>query len=151
MREPRAYSIEEEVFSGRFAKLRRIPEGMTIADQRDIVATIMKAMPDRMMSMPVVERRRGRLSIDSWARPRDHRIVMGALAGPSMVCHEVAHLLAPPRDSAEAWHSRRWEIAYVECVRIVLGEYQAKRLAKAFEVHRNGPPVEGLKSLLRIH
>lgn len=134
MFEPNAYSIEEAVFSGRFSRLRKMPEGMTVADQRAIVQKIYDRIPTFFLTdeMPKVERHGGRLSINSWARPREHRIVMGALAGPAMVCHEVAHLIAPPKSETGAWHSQLWEHAYVMCVEIAIGSYHAQRLAKAF-------------------
>lgn len=132
MFEPNAYSIEEAVFSGRFSRLRKMPEGMTVADQRAIVAKIYLAFPGNTRPIPYVERCGGRPSIRSWARPTEHRIVMGALAGPAMVCHEAAHLLVPSKSETGAWHSQLWEHAYVMCVEIAIGSYHAQRLEKAF-------------------
>lgn len=132
MREPRAYSIEDAVFSGRFSKLRENADGVSVAEQREYVSQIIAVFD---LPMPTLTRMRGRLSINSWAYPLENKIRMGALAGPAMVCHEVAHLLAPPTNG-EPWHSEKWESAYVECVAIVLGRYHALRLDKAFKKAR---------------
>ena len=134
MFEPRAYAIEDAVFDGKFRHLRFRQNGMTVADQRAIVRKIVDRVPG--MVMPTVVRRRGALNLDSWARPKENKIWMGPMAGPAMVCHEVAHLMTPRDDNSTPAHSREWESAYVTCVAIAISEYHAKRLAKAFEKAR---------------
>lgn len=148
MREPRAYDIEDAVFGGRFHKLRENREGLTVEEQRSIVVKILTQL-DRLAPMPTVVRKRGELSLDSWAQREENKIFMGAYAGPVVVCHELAHLLAPPKSETGAWHSKQWEDAYVTCVRLGISDFHADRLAKAFEKARKTSSKKAAKRGVR--
>lgn len=126
---PKAYAVEEAAFSGRFRRHWIRPDGLTVADQRAVATILADAFG---VASPNVVRRGGRLSTDSVANPSTNTLRMGAMAGPAVVCHEFAHLLAPPVDQSEPWHGTRWAAAYVECVLVVLGPSTADQLRRHF-------------------
>lgn len=147
-----AYGIEDRVFSGRFQRQRYRPEGMPLDEQKAIVDRLLDWALDgefRGMVGPAhwwmmseqfdtlgrireagginVVRTKGRPCIKSWAYPARGRISMGALAGPALVCHEFAHIITPNGPG----HGSDWRIAYVECVRVEIGDFHAERLRLA--------------------
>ena len=121
------YDIEYQVFSGRFARHYTRSEGMPIEDQQAVV--------DRLCGNPLflepitVQRLRGSGTNAGWACSDTRRIGIGDLAGPAVVCHEVAHIITDPDAAAHGWQFRN---SYVLCIDIVLGRFQANRLRQAF-------------------
>lgn len=125
MYEPKAYEIERAVFGGKFVRQFERKEGMSIKDQSEVAHALADALD---WPMPTMRRRYGGLHIGSWARPSENLISMGPTAGPALVCHEFAHLLAP----GKPWHGIHWQEKYVECVAVALGGFHANRLHRAF-------------------
>lgn len=52
--------------------------------------------------------------------------------GPAMVAHEVAHVVAEERGGNRIGHGPKFRETYVECLRALLGDDWADRLADAF-------------------
>lgn len=127
--EPKAYSIEREVFSG--TQLFHCP--MKLAIQTGMVESLAVHFEGELLhnDIPItVKRRRGRQHVStSWARPKDNTITFGSHAGPAIVCHEFAHLMAGRKDGF--WHGTQWAVAYVECVNYLIGEEWADKLGTA--------------------
>lgn len=121
----KCYLIEDAVFSGRFARHMFDPDGVSPLDQRawvDAITTDLDIPPIRF------QRSRGE-SGRAW--PVQRRISIPSDGGRAYVAHEVAHVIAWDTD-CDRGHGWWWRWWYVECVRILLGDYHAKRLRKAF-------------------
>ena len=96
-----AYDVERAVFSGKFREHFQRRDGMPSHQQ---------ALTDKLTAhfgvQPVTcVRRGGMITSDSHYTKRKLQITYGALAGPAIVCHEVAHHLAvttTPRRTATA-------------------------------------------------
>lgn len=141
---PRAYDAEDRVFVGPNRRLFCIPEGMTLGDQTAIAERLLDWSRDRRAEregwidtadmdallrrgVTVVRARSKWPSTASNAR-WNGRIAMGALAGPALVCHEFAHVLAPRNG-----HGAKWRAAYLACVAEVLGGAIAASLRDEFD------------------
>lgn len=122
----KCYLIEDAVFSGRFARHMYDGDGVSPLDQRswvDTITTVLDVPPIRF------QRSRGG-SGRAW--PKDRRISIPYRGGRAYVAHEVAHVLSWDTDR-DRGHGESWRWWYVECVRILLGDYHANRLRKAFD------------------
>jgi len=129
---PEAYDVEDALFGERtrWARYRKVPGGLSVPDQRTIAHRVAQRLE---LPPPLVVRRRGNPhTFASRANPTTNTITMGALAGPVVICHEVAHLAAPRCDDQAAWHGAAWQRAFVDAVRGELGDHHAVRLDRAF-------------------
>lgn len=128
--------MENSVFSGKFARHLSNPDGLILSDQQALTDQLTEhfaVAPIRCVRMA----HRSRPSYSSHASRTERLITYGALAGPAVVCHEVAHILAGQERDAEIAadgysHGPTWQAEYVRCVEVLLGAYHARRLATAF-------------------
>lgn len=133
---PGAYEVENEVFSGKFAQHLECSDGLVLSDQQALTDRLTEALG--VASIRCVRmQHRSRPSYSSHASRTERLITFGALAGPAVVCHEVAHILAGQERDAEVAadgysHGPTWQAEYVRCVEVLLGAYHARRLATAF-------------------
>lgn len=132
--QPGAYDVERMVFSGKFREHHHRRDGMALPDQIEMSNMLLDHFG---FPRPTYRRRGGKPNYASHvytSRGEHGEVTYGALAGPAIVCHEVAHILAKADDTRKDGYSHGpvWQEHYVACVEIVLGPWQAKRLAKAF-------------------
>ena len=130
--QPGAYAVERSVFSGKFKTHHTRHEGMSLDEQRLIVDRLVAHFGIEPIA---IKRHGGRPSIASHASPEGRTVVMGALAGAAIVCHEVAHILDGRPNKKEGdgyWHGPSWQAQFVACVRVILGDWHGDRLEKAF-------------------
>lgn len=129
--QPGAYDVERAVFSGTHSAHFSRSTNVSLLQQmewRDRLVAALGLEPIKMV------RRGGAASSASYATGKIRTITMGSLAGPAIVCHEVAHIIAGGEARTEDGYSHgpAWQAEYVRCVHILLGKGHASRLEKAF-------------------
>lgn len=123
----KSYTVEDRVWSGRFARhgFSAPGGGVSVDEQRDIVERL---RAEWFEPVDPIEVRRGRRAYGGTAWHGDRRIWLGPYCGAGAVSHEFAHIVAPGDH-----HGAIWRRCYVESVAIVLSAWHADRLRNGFE------------------